>query len=54
MSCKHCTGPCDQGRLPCPTPDACELGNDDELSFRFLAVVVAVVTVIMVLATLFA
>ena len=22
---KHCHGPCQQGRLPCPTPDACEL-----------------------------
>ena len=19
----HCTGPCDQGRLPCPCPHAC-------------------------------
>lgn len=22
---KHCHGPCEQGRKPCPTPDACEL-----------------------------
>jgi hypothetical protein len=24
-----CKGPCDQGRLPCPTPDHCEVDDDD-------------------------
>lgn len=25
MALSHCTGPCAQGRLPCPTPNACRL-----------------------------
>ena len=26
----HCTGPCDQGRLPCPCPAACGLEEPPE------------------------
>ena len=26
----HCTGPCDQGRLPCPCPSACGLDEPPE------------------------
>ena len=25
----HCTGPCQQGKLPCPCPYACEAQEDD-------------------------
>ncbi len=25
LPCWSCHGPCEQGRLPCPTPEACEL-----------------------------
>jgi hypothetical protein len=25
---RQCAGPCDQGRRPCPTPEACEVPND--------------------------
>lgn len=27
-----CNGPCQQGRLPCPTPEACEV-DEEEPSF---------------------
>ena len=26
----HCTGPCDQGRKPCPCPSACGLDEPPE------------------------
>lgn len=26
-----CTGPCKQGRLPCPAPDACQRENDEAM-----------------------
>ncbi len=48
---KHCTGPCDQGRKPCPCPISCEteLG---ESTFRllgqaFLAVILAAAFVVL-------
>lgn len=28
---KHCAGPCQKGRLPCPTPNDCE-SDDIELT----------------------
>lgn len=43
---KGCMGDCHQGRLPCPTPQACELPEDndvDPLSFSWLLVAVALV-----------
>lgn len=48
---KHCTGPCDQGNKPCPTPEACELSPSDEGVWRllgkaFLAVVLAAAIVV--------
>jgi hypothetical protein len=49
MSCRHCTGPCDQGRKPCPAPDACEIRNDDGREIEFLGGVVVVITVLIVL-----
>ena len=49
----HCTGPCDQGRRPCPCTLACELeprsGKDtfELLGMAFLAVVLAAVIVLL-------
>ena len=41
-----CTGPCQQGRLPCPCPAACEAQEDDEqVDLVFLWAVVAIPTV---------
>jgi len=33
-----CSGPCDQGRKPCPTPEACGLHDDDLDSSSVFAV----------------
>lgn len=52
MSCKHCSGPCDQGRKPCPAPDACELRNDDDLELLgriVLAIIGALATALVAL-----
>ena len=29
MPLPSCTGPCDQGRKPCPTPDACRITDEE-------------------------
>ena len=29
----HCTGPCDQGRKPCPCPSACGLDDPPEPNY---------------------
>ena len=44
----HCTGPCQQGKLPCPCPQSCEQPNADELGVfevvgKFLICVLAFV-----------
>jgi hypothetical protein len=44
-----CSGPCEQGRKPCPAPDACEIRNDDGREIEFLGGVVVVITILMVL-----
>ena len=49
-----CGGPCQQGRKPCPTPDACELDEDEEDRLALATVIVAVATVIIVLTAVFA
>lgn len=54
----HCTGPCDQGRKPCPCPSACGLEEPPEhdmmrviLGDLVIAVaLVAVVAVVVLLA----
>jgi hypothetical protein len=54
----RCTGPCDQGRKLCPTPEACCLASDTEAegSTRaftrplFLAIALVALAVIVVLA----
>ena len=48
----ECHGPCHQGRVPCPTPAACERPDNDESTWRllgqaFLAVVLAAVIVVL-------
>lgn len=51
----HCTGPCDQGRLPCPCPAACQFEDEppEPSSYRVVlidcviaAVIVAVIAAI--------
>lgn len=51
----HCTGPCDQGRLPCPCPAACQFEDEppEPDSYRVVlidaliaAVIVAVIAAI--------
>ena len=51
----HCTGPCDQGRLPCPCPAACQFEDEppEPSSYRVVfvdamiaAVIVATVSAI--------
>jgi hypothetical protein len=54
MSCKHCSGPCDQGRKPCPTPQACEIETTEERLFRLMGVAVMTVGVIVVLVLVLA
>ena len=42
----RCHGPCQQGRLPCPCPDACEAREGEEqVDLVFLWAVVAILTV---------
>lgn len=50
-----CSGPCDKGRLSCPTPMLCELPehqeypeSDRSLSSLFLAVVLVALTIALV------
>ena len=49
MSCKHCTGPCQQGRAACPCPQSCEKALDKSTlrlaGQAFLAVVLAAVVI---------
>lgn len=51
---QHCHGPCEQGRKACPTPEACELQDDDDRQVVFMAAVVAVVTLVMLVTVVFA
>lgn len=49
----HCTGPCEQGRKPCPAPDACErVCTDDDgintLGAIFIAVLACAVIALLV------
>ena len=45
----HCTGPCDQGRLPCPCPSACGLDEPPEPN-HLRVVLFDVVIAVMILA----
>jgi len=40
-----CHGPCEQGRLPCPTPEACELSEVDRADRLLVLMVVAAAVV---------
>lgn len=50
-----CTGPCNQGRSACPTPEACEVSEDDAdpvasaVFWRLYAVAVLLVALMAVL-----
>lgn len=48
----ECHGPCRQGRLPCPTPDACERPNPNDEDDRIVRAVVLAIVGVMVMATL--
>lgn len=50
----HCHGPCEQGRKPCPTPDACELQEVEDEELVLATVIVAVATLIILLTAVFA
>lgn len=39
----RCHGPCQQGRVACPTPEACERPVADESTFRLLGMAVLAV-----------
>jgi hypothetical protein len=41
----ECHGPCEQGRLPCPTPEACELSEVDRADRLLVLMVVAAAVV---------
>lgn len=43
-------GPCDQGRKPCPTPEACELEETSLCATRIKDAVVAVLLVFAIIA----
>lgn len=49
-----CGGPCNQGRKPCPAPDACELQEPQDKQLVLVAVVVVVATLVILLAAIFA
>ena len=44
----HCTGPCDQGRLPCPCPAACQFEDEppEPSSYRVVFVDAMIAAVI--------
>lgn len=41
----ECHGPCKQGRLPCPTPEACERPDPDDYGHIVTDVLVAMACV---------
>lgn len=46
MSHRGCHGPCQQGRFPCQTPQACQLEEESgELAWPLLAAVLAVIAI---------
>jgi hypothetical protein len=52
----HCNGPCNQGRNPCPTPEACEMHHaDNQLeALGLFAVVVAAIVLLVTVGLLIA
>lgn len=43
-----CHGPCQQGRLPCPTPEACVKSEEDPTVSSLVLGIVLVLTVLLV------
>ncbi len=46
---RWCTGPCDQGRKQCPTPDACELRDSSDDGLEAVGLVVAIIALLTVM-----
>lgn len=46
----ECHGPCQQGRLPCPTPAACERPDQDGVDLLGLGAVLLALAVVAVIA----
>lgn len=45
----RCNGPCDQGRRPCPTPEACETAAEISLQEEWRAAARSVVFAFLVI-----
>ena len=47
----HCAGPCQQGRLPCPTPEACESPEPEPVNLKvdFLLAAALVAAILFIL-----
>lgn len=48
----ECHGPCQQGRLPCPTPDACQRPEDSKQTSSLVIAIMLVLTIFIVLLVL--
>jgi hypothetical protein len=48
-----CKGPCQQGRKACPTPQACELDDDNDVIGSMALHIALVITALVVLFVLF-
>jgi hypothetical protein len=49
---KTCHGPCDQGRKPCPTPEACEVQEPEHNILRVVLSDIAIGVLLMALIAL--
>lgn len=50
----HCTGPCEQGRKPCPAPEACERVNVESDGLETLGAVVLLILACVVIVLMVA
>lgn len=48
----ECHGPCQQGRLPCPTPHACERPDDSKQTPSLVIAIMLVLAIFIVLLVL--
>lgn len=47
----HCTGPCDQGRLPCPCPAACQFEDEEPEPDSYRVVLIDCLIAAVIVAT---
>ena len=47
----HCTGPCDQGRLPCPCPAACQFDDEEPEPDSYRVVLIDCLIAAVIVAT---